>query len=380
MSNFIHRFEPASADPVGPTCVLTSRAIEDAGLLEILQTPGAPLGHWGLFDVLLDGTSPDFVFREPIGRAREVKTALSGLFGRFVARAYASEYLHYTHFTHIHSPPLRLDGRSRAEVVRRPRHRGDLPDWAVWSPSAGLGIIEAKGCHSPSGPARILQSAYRQAERAEIRIGGRLARFKRYAIATRWGFALPTPSSPILAVKDPEIEGEKVGEDELDRCGVGIARRHMSAILRPLGHVELATALSELVHTPFRSGEAAARQRVEHALASADVRSVGRRSDGRRGARTGMADDLIGGFVTRGGVLPDRDLSPIDQETLRRLQLSPYFVGVERSAIEAVLAGDITLLRGRQKDAGTMDDIPEVRLDGGGTTVVRLEDGQAEII
>jgi hypothetical protein len=56
----------------------------------------------------------------------------------------------------------------------------------------------------------------------------------------------------------------------------------MSAILRPLGHVELATALSELVHTPFRKGEAAARQRVEQAFASNDVRSVGRRSDGHR--------------------------------------------------------------------------------------------------
>jgi len=380
VANFIHRFEPASADPVGPTCVLTSRAIEDAGLLEILQTPGAPMGHWGLFDVLLDGASPDFVFREPLGKAREVKTALSGLFGRFVARAYASQYLHYTHFTHIHSPPLRLDGRSRAEVIRRPRHRGDLPDWAVWSASAGLGIIEAKGCHSPGGPDHILQSAYRQAERAEIRIGGRLARFKRYAVATRWGFTLPTPSSPILAVKDPEVEGEAVGEEELDRSGVGIARRHMSAILRPLGHLELATALSELVHTPFKNGEAAARQRVEQALASADVRSIGRRSDGRRGARNGMADDLIGGFVTRGGVLADRDLSPVDQETLQRLQLSPCFIGVERSAIEAVLVGDMTRLRERQKGTRTMDDIPEVRLDGGGTIVVRLEDGQAEIV
>jgi len=65
VSNFTHRFEAASADPVGHTCILTSRAIEDAGLLEILQTPGSPMGNWGLFDVLLDGTSPDLVFGEP---------------------------------------------------------------------------------------------------------------------------------------------------------------------------------------------------------------------------------------------------------------------------------------------------------------------------
>jgi hypothetical protein len=29
---------------------------------------------------------------------------------------------------------------------------------------------------------------------------------------------------------------------------------------------------------------------------------------------------------------------------------------------------------------GTRDDIPEARIDGGRTAVVRLEDGQAEIV
>lgn len=164
MSNFTHRFEAASAEPVGHTCILTSRAIEDAGLLEILQTPGAPMGYWGLFDVLLDGTSPDFVFREPLGRPN----------GRKCGSVDAS----------------------RASSARPSRPGGDSP------PDTGL----THTCR-----------------------------------------------------KDLEIEVERVGEEELDRRGVGIARRHMRAILRPLGHVELATALSELVHPSFRKGEAAAR-------------------------------------------------------------------------------------------------------------------------
>ena len=33
------------------------------------------------------GAGTPFVFRDPLGKAREVKVALSGLFGRFVARA-----------------------------------------------------------------------------------------------------------------------------------------------------------------------------------------------------------------------------------------------------------------------------------------------------
>jgi hypothetical protein len=90
MPNFHHNFEPSSATVLGASVDLTTREIEDAGLREILQTPGAALGNWDLLDALLEPGHLDFVFREPLGQAREVKTALSGLFGRFVARAYAN--------------------------------------------------------------------------------------------------------------------------------------------------------------------------------------------------------------------------------------------------------------------------------------------------
>ena len=88
---FTHSFVPASANPIkGPSAELTVDEIEDAGIREVLQTPGASLGSWAILDSLLEPTGPGspFVFREPLGQAREVKVALSGLFGRFVARAY----------------------------------------------------------------------------------------------------------------------------------------------------------------------------------------------------------------------------------------------------------------------------------------------------
>jgi hypothetical protein len=377
MPNFIHRFDPAAADPVGSTCALSTIEIENAGLLEILQTPGAPVGHWGLFDPLLDPGNPDFVFRETLGKSREVKTAISGLFGRFVARAYATRYLNFTHFAHIHSPPMRLHRLSRALVVRRPRHRGDLPDWAVWSPRMGMGIVEAKGTHAPAGPGRILASAYRQAERVEIQIGGRRARFKRYAIATRWGFlALGSPSQPILAVKDPVEEGEDVSEEQLAQAGVGIARRHMASLLRPLGHVELASALDELAETSFRNREAFARTRVEALLDTGESKTV-RRGEGLAGEQS---DDLIGGFVTRGGVIAEQDVSVTDQETLQRLKLSPCFIGIERNAIKAALDGDVSTLLTKQVEAKLRDDLPRGQMDGGGTTIVRLDERGTEII
>ena len=127
---FIHSFDPASASPVsGPNVDLEVSEIEDAG------TP--------------------FIFREPLGQAREVKVALSGLFGRFVARAYLDRYLDLSIFAHLASRSLLLDGRRRIDIVRR--SRGDLPDWVACAADLNsLTVAEAKGCHDPGGPDKAL--------------------------------------------------------------------------------------------------------------------------------------------------------------------------------------------------------------------------------
>jgi hypothetical protein len=90
---FLHSFDPPAASPVaGPTVDLDVPDIEDAGIREVLQTPGTAYGAWSILDALQtpSGTGTPFIFKEPLRQAREVKVALSGLFGRFVARARAS--------------------------------------------------------------------------------------------------------------------------------------------------------------------------------------------------------------------------------------------------------------------------------------------------
>jgi hypothetical protein len=59
---FTHNFTPASRSTLGTTVDLATRAVEDAGLLEILQSPGPAVGLWGLFDPLLDLASAEFRF------------------------------------------------------------------------------------------------------------------------------------------------------------------------------------------------------------------------------------------------------------------------------------------------------------------------------
>jgi hypothetical protein len=83
--SFKHSFTPSGVSSLGSNVTLSTREIEDAGLREILQTPGPAIGHWGILDALLDPSCSDFRFVAPLGQAREVKVAISGLFGRNIS-------------------------------------------------------------------------------------------------------------------------------------------------------------------------------------------------------------------------------------------------------------------------------------------------------
>ena len=200
---FAHEFDPSHLNVIGPQVALTSAEIEQAGILEVLQTPGAVLMSGALLESLLSQTSSQFLFAQQLGRAREVKVALSGLLGRFVARAYLTRHYGYSFYCHLSSSAVVLHGGRRARVVKNAR--GDLPDWVVWRPGGqGLAIAEAKGSHDRQGPQSALNRAWAQAQRVDLIAGRRKLPLKRFAIATRWGVASSSLSEPIIAVHDPE--------------------------------------------------------------------------------------------------------------------------------------------------------------------------------
>lgn len=360
---FLHSFEPAAVSPVsGATVNLDVSDIEDAGIREVLQTPGAAYGAWSILDALLapTGTGTPFIFKEPLGQAREVKVALSGLFGRFVARAYLERYFNLSIFAHLGSRTIDLDRRRQVKVKRL--SRGDLPDWIVCAANlSSLTVAEAKGCHDVGGPAKALDRAWAQAGRIDITARGRKVSVKRIAIATRWGMAAAGPADAHLSVRDPIDEGEPIEPEEKDALFTGLLRLHIANLIKPLGHDELAAVLHRITHQPFARRLQDDLGRARALLDTAPVREVEN--------ATAMGG-LIGGIVTRAGPVGDADIGPADQEALARLNLRPVFVGVERDLIQAAIDAEPQILRARL--ARTVQPDAFARPDRAGGWIVPL--------
>ncbi|KTT98223.1 hypothetical protein [Sphingomonas sanguinis] len=360
---FLHSFDPASASPVtGATVALDVADIEDAGIREVLQTPGAAYGAWSILDGLLcpTGAGTPFIFREPLGQAREVKVALSGLFGRFVARAYLERYFNLSIFAHLGSHTIDLDRRKKVKIKRL--SRGDLPDWiACASDLTSLTVAEAKGCHDPGGPAKALARAWAQAGRIDVTANGRKVTVKRIAIATRWGMASAGPADAHLSVKDPLDEGEPIEPQEKDALFIGMLRLHIANLIRPLGHVRLADALYRLTEQPFARRLQSDQDLARAALDSAPVGELD---------KAAAFDGLVGGIVTRAGPLADAGVTPDEQEALARLNLRPVFVGVERDLIRAAIDAEPQVIRARLVQPVRPDDF--ARPDRAGGWIVPL--------
>lgn len=374
MPTLDHRFEDLTGKVTTGSIGLTVRQIEDAGVMEILQTPGAALGSWQFLGPLLDPAVSSFSFVEPLGHAREVKTAVSGLFGRFVARAYATHELGLTHFVHVRKPPMKLSGMLGGELRRVHGRRGDMPDWVAWGPAPGMAIVEAKGCHDAKGPEAALARAYTQAERGEIRVGGRRAPFKRYAIATRWGFTNPKTSSPMLWVRDPQEPGEQ-SDAERDGLQVAMARWHAATLLAPLGLGDIARPLLDLARAPFRSRVETYRARALEALAAHEPVRV-------EGDIATPDDLLLGGFVTSVGPIGPTLIGGDDRTLLRRLGLQPIFVGIELGALKRAIEGIPESPVGAKttKQDVALDAVDrQSGEDGAGSWVLRLDDDRTII-
>lgn len=329
---FEHSYLPAHEDPVGSGdfAKLSVDEIEDAGLVEVLQTPGVGLGHWKVLEPLLDENDSRFVFREPLGQSREVKVALSGLFGRFVARAYLTRYLGLQFFAHLSPKGVVLDRHLNLGVIKT--SRGDLPDWvAAPADYAYLAIAEAKGSHDSSGPRDSLARAWKQANRIDITKDRKRLGVKRIAVVTRWGVKDSEIPTPQIAVRDPVEEGDWPDRQFNPEATVGIVRHHIANLIEPLGHVRLARTLRILATAEDYNGSRV----TEEAQMQLDIASTN--TD-----RSDEADQaLVGGVVSRAGPLPTGSVTNETIDLLESIDMRPVFVGVREALILSAIQGEM---------------------------------------
>jgi len=89
---------------------LSTGEIADAAIREICQLSLSAAPFDLLLEQLLAPADKWFRWIGPLGEIRETKTALSGLFGRFIARAYLTRYHGFAYFEPVRSETQALAG------------------------------------------------------------------------------------------------------------------------------------------------------------------------------------------------------------------------------------------------------------------------------
>lgn len=225
---------------------LTTLDVAEAAMREIVQLELSASPFDIFMTGLLDPSTDWFTWVAQLGQVRETRTALSGLFGRFVARAYLTRYEGFQHFE-----PIRGDLAALAAwpgLTLRRNGAGDLPDWIVSSGtgSGAVAVAEAKGSHNTAGPKAALDQARKQAKRVKVMAGAVALDIKRFGVATRWAVADdPKLTMPFLWVDDP-IDGERVAtpiEAAALQRSVGLG--HFAALARGMGFPRTAGLIGE---------------------------------------------------------------------------------------------------------------------------------------
>jgi hypothetical protein len=221
-----------------PLIELTTTEIADAAIREIVQISLSSSPFDLLLEQLLDNSQTNFSWVSQLGQIRETRTALSGLFGRFIARAYLTRYFGFAYFEPIRQDRQILSPAPSLMIRRATNESGDLPDWVTTTPSVPtiVAIAEAKGSHNVSGGRASLAAAIAQARRVDIWSENTKLMVKRYAIATRWAVSgNPQLQEPWLLVNDPEDGERHPNDNELLRLRRGIALGHFAGLAGGFG-------------------------------------------------------------------------------------------------------------------------------------------------
>ena len=195
------------------------------------------------------------------GVGRDARIAYSGLFGRYVARAYLTGNENVRVLVPLDVAKRLLDGTPYS-IVKCPPGHGLEADWIGLDGQRRLVIAEAKGSFDKavrtwSGPDRlpdVLHTAIGQAQRTAVfatSFAGALPA-KRWAIASRWANEM-NGRCPTVIAWDPD-EGP-LDDDDYGALARLLHRCDVEGVLKGLGHADAIDTVNAQPPSPRLPGD-----------------------------------------------------------------------------------------------------------------------------
>ncbi len=267
-----YEIEPPHLRPAlitGDTITIDMPSLAISATRELSQTSPVLMGLGPVIHDLLAPGSSEWRWRDSgPGVGREVRRAMSGLFGRFIARWYLETHHRAGAFVPIDRDTFAFHVPSTGysfRVNRRPGETSDLPDW-VWAapPSAPIGqpdggFLEAKGTYYRNQLLRSLGGAHTQLRQLTIEYRAAPTgswtplQTKGWAVATGWATATPMKRGfpgPILRVEDPVEQGEVWTERLSAAFFDGLRRLQIAQSLAGLGARRRASRILDSMARP----------------------------------------------------------------------------------------------------------------------------------
>jgi len=229
---WLRRGSPAHPAPSGSVYKFALSTLGNAAAREtfVCATPHMA-GIWTDLFASLVSSGPDLRWQgSGPGIGRDAKAAYSGLLGRFMARAYLTDFEGVRALVPLDVAKRRLQG-SNYEITKVSGDSGLEADW-VGIDATGLVIVEAKGTYdraikrwrNAGPPPDVVETGKAQASRTAVyrlRPRAKLPA-RRWAVASRWATETPMPGergdrAPTLIAWDPEEE-ELNGDDFRKLC------------------------------------------------------------------------------------------------------------------------------------------------------------------
>lgn len=240
---WLRRSVPSAPNPPGAWQDLELSVIGNAAARETFVTATSHMAAiWtDLFRSMI-AQGPELRWRgSGPGVGRDARIAFSGLFGRYMARAYLTEYEGVRVLVPLDAAKRELEQNGYV-IKKDPQSRGYEADW-IGIDNLGLVIVEAKGTfdsgkaswRGPYSRPPILQTAIEQAERTavfDIRNGRKLPA-KRWAIASRWGTEDNLRDPTLLAW---DSEEDKLSDTDFRTIANTLLLADTNSLMRQLGH------------------------------------------------------------------------------------------------------------------------------------------------